>query len=128
MDVPQPVRAACGILVLEGLALTAAAAFLVWGTIFDNPNSVARSLLGALMAFAGALALFAGSRSLLLLRSGARSPMIVVQLLALPVSYSLAIEAGRVLWGGPIMIAAIAVIYLLFTPPARAALEREPID
>jgi hypothetical protein len=42
------------------------------------------------------------------------------------VSYSLAFQAGRVGYGGPILIAALSVIYLLFTPPVRAALDREP--
>jgi hypothetical protein len=48
-----------------------------------------------------------------------------VQLLALPVSYSLAFQAGRVEYGAPIMVAALAVIFLLFTPPARQALDRD---
>ena len=49
----------------------------------------------------------------------------MLQLLALPVSYSLAFQAGRVGYGGPILVAALAVLYLLFTPPARAALDRD---
>jgi hypothetical protein len=51
--------------------------------------------------------------------------MVVLQLLALPVGYSLAFQAGRVGYGGPILVAALVVLYLLFTPPARAALDRE---
>ncbi|MDT4938982.1 MAG: hypothetical protein QOG80_2653, partial [Pseudonocardiales bacterium] len=43
----------------------------------------------------------------------------------LPVSYSLAFQAGLVAYGGPMLVAALAVLYLLFTPPARAALDRE---
>ena len=54
------------------------------------------------------------------------TPIVVIQLLAIPVSYSLAFQAGRVGYGGPILIAALSVIYLLFTPPVRAALDREP--
>lgn len=126
--VPQQVRAACAILAVEGLALVAAGLFLIYGTVFGHPGGVLRSLLAAVMAFGGAAALLAGARGLLRLSTGARSPMVVLQLLALPVGYSLVTDAGRVVWGGPILIAAVAVIYLLFTPPAREALDRPPID
>jgi hypothetical protein len=49
---------------------------------------------------------------------------VVIELLALPVSYSLAIQAGRVGYGAPIMLSALAVIYLVFTPPVRAVFDR----
>jgi hypothetical protein len=42
------------------------------------------------------------------------------------VSYSLAFQAGRVAYGGPVLVAAVTVLYLVFTPPAREALDREP--
>ncbi|SHF75516.1 hypothetical protein SAMN05443575_0819 [Jatrophihabitans endophyticus] len=126
--VPSPIRVACAILGLEALGLVAAGTFLVYGTIFGHPGGVLRSLLGALMAYGGAAALLLGARSLQLLRPAARTPMVVIQLLALPVAYSLAFQASRVLWGGPILVAALAVLYLLFTPPAREALDRVPPD
>ena len=112
-------------LALEAGALVVAAGFLVYGTVFGHPLSIGRALLGAVMALAGAAALLLGARSLLRLRPGARTPMVVLQLLALPVAYSLAFEAGRAAWGGPILVGALAVLYLLFTPPVRAALERD---
>jgi hypothetical protein len=49
---------------------------------------------------------------------------VVIQLLALPVSYSLGFQAGRIWYGGPIMAIALAVLFLLFTPPVREALDR----
>jgi hypothetical protein len=51
--------------------------------------------------------------------------VVLMQLLALRVSYVLGIQAGRIGYGGPILLAALAVLYLLFTPPARSALDRE---
>ena len=41
----------------------------------------------------------------------------------LEVSYDLAFQAGRLAYGLPILASAIAVVYLLFTPPVRAVLE-----
>lgn len=123
--VPGPVRAAVAILLLEALALLGAAGFLAVDTAVGNPHNVGRALLGAAFALLGALVLAACARGLYRLRPAARSPVVVLQLLALPVGYSLGIQAGRIAYGGPILIAALAVLYLLFTPPARAALDRE---
>lgn len=125
MTVPAPIRTACVILGLEILGLIGIAGFLVYSTIFGHPGGVARALLGAAMAVAGAAALAFGARGLLRLSTVARTPVVVIQLLAVPVSYSLAFQAGRVLYGGPILIAAVAVVYLLFTPPAREVLDRD---
>jgi hypothetical protein len=52
--------------------------------------------------------------------------VVVLQLLALPVAFSLTFQAGRVQYGGPVLVVALAVLFLLFTPPARLALDREP--
>jgi hypothetical protein len=123
--VPGAVRAACVILSLEALALVGVAAFYLYDTAAGSPHSVAGALLGAAFAVLGAIVLLFGARGLLRLRPAARTPIVVLQLLALPVSYSLAFQAGLPAIGGPILIAALAVIYLLFTPPARAALDRD---
>lgn len=125
-QVPRPLRVACAVLALECLGLLGIGGFLVVETVIGRPNSVARALLGAALAFAGALALAVGARGLLRLHPAARTPVLVIQLLAVPVAYSLAFQAERVGYGGPILIAAVSVIYLLFTPPVRAALDREP--
>lgn len=122
---PPQVRAAVIVIGLEALALLAAAGVLVDKTITGHPDSVGRALLGALLAVCGALVLGLAARGLLRLRPAARTPLVVLQLLALPVAYSLAFQAGLVGYGGPILVAALAVLYLLFTPSARATLDRE---
>jgi len=93
--------------------------------VLGHPDSVARALLDAGFAIFGAALLALAARGLWHLRPAARTPVIVLQLLAIPVSYSLAFQADRVGYGGPILLAALAVIYLLFTPAAREALDRE---
>jgi hypothetical protein len=122
---PRPLEAACAVLALEVLGLVVAAAVLVIKTLTGEPNSVGRALLGAGFAAVGAVVLGLGARGLFHLRPAARTPVVVLQLLALPVSYSLAFQAGRYDYGGPILLAALAVLYLLFTPPVRAVLDRE---
>jgi hypothetical protein len=113
------------IIAAECVALVAAAGVLVAKSVTGSPGDLARALFAALIAIGAAVGLGFGARALLRLRPAARSPIVVVQLLALPVSYSLAFQAGRVEYGAPIMVAALAVIFLLFTPPARQALDRD---
>ncbi|MGH8862498.1 MAG: hypothetical protein ACRDVG_14920 [Jatrophihabitantaceae bacterium] len=122
---PLPLRVAIGLILLEVLALVGAAGVLVEKTIGGRPADVGRALLGAALALAGAAALAFGARALWHLRSAARSPVVVLQLLALPVSYSLWFQAGRTGYGAPIMIVAVAVLFLLFTPPVRDVLDRD---
>jgi hypothetical protein len=110
---------------LQALALLAAGVLLVVKAITETSTSVAGALLLAAIAAAGAGVLALCGRGLLRLRPAARTPVVVLQLLALPVSYTLAFQADRVGYGAPIMLSALAVLYLLFTPRARAALDRE---
>ena len=123
---PNQVRAAAAVILAESAALLAVAVLLVVKTSTGRPHSVAGALLGAAMALGGAVVLALAARGLANLRPSARTPVIVLQLLAVPVSYSLAFQAHRVGYGGPILLAALVVLYLLFTPPARAALDRPP--
>lgn len=122
---PAQVRVAAALIGLESLALLVATGILLAKTLAGHPASIPRALLDAALALGGALALGLGARGLVRLRAAARTPMVVLQLLALPVGYSLAFQAGLAGYGAPILLGALAVLYLLFTPPARAALDRE---
>jgi hypothetical protein len=124
--VPSQIRSAALVIVIEAAALVGAAGVLISKTITGHPDDVWRAIFGAGLALAAALALAFGARGLLHLRGGARTPIVVLQLLALPVAFDLAFQAGLVGYGGPILVAALAVLYLLFSPPARAALDRAP--
>ena len=124
VEVPSQVRWAAIVVVLEALALVGAAGVLISKTITGHPDNPWRAIFGAALALAGALVLALGARALMRLSTAVRTPIVVLQILALPVSYSLAFQAGRVGYGGPIMVAAVVVLYLLFTPPARDALDR----
>ena len=123
---PAALRVAVVLVALESLGLCSAGAFLIVETAVGRPADVGRALLGAALALFAAWVLGWAARALWRLRPAARSPVVVLQLLALPVSYSLGIQAGRIGYGGPIMAAALAVLVLLFTPPVRAVLDRDP--
>jgi phosphate/sulfate permease len=122
---PVQVRAVASVVLAQAVALLAAAAVLVVKTVVGHPDSLARALLGAAMALLGTLVLMACARGLLALRWAARTPIVVLELLALPVGYSLGFQAGLPAYGAPILTSSLAVMYLLFTPAARAALDRD---
>lgn len=121
---PTQLRAATVLIGLESLGLVVAAGILLVKIVIGHPESLARALLEVAFALLGAAMLGLGARGLLHLRPSARTPVIVLQLLALPVGYSLAFQAGLVAYGGPILVVALAVLYLLFTPPVREVMDR----
>jgi hypothetical protein len=110
---------AAWIVAAQALGLVVVALILIAKTIFGEPDDVGRALLDAAFALAGAGILVLARRGLLSGRNAVRSPLAVLELLCLPVSYSLAIQAGRYGYGVPIMLSAIAVLVLLFSPGGR---------
>jgi len=122
--VPPALRAGCGLLGLEALGLLAGGVTLLVDILTGHPTDRASAFLTAAFAVAGAVVLVLGARALLRLRPAARTPIVVLQVLAVPVGYQLAFDSERPEWGWPIMLVAVAVLYLLFTPPVRAVLDR----
>ncbi|MFN2559911.1 MAG: hypothetical protein ABR571_01265 [Jatrophihabitans sp.] len=122
---PRPLVIACLILGLEALGLVVVAGVAVAHAGSAAHHHVLRAVLGGGFALVGAGALGLCARGLLRLRPAARTPVVVLQLLILPVSYTIAFQADQPAYGGPMLLAALAVIYLLFTPPVRAVLDRE---
>ncbi len=125
LSVPRAVTGAAVLAVLQGVALVAIAILLIVDTAVGRPHSLFGGLGGAVLALIGAGVLIALARPLSRLRRWARSPIVVLQVLWLPVGFSLAFQAGRPAYGVPILAVAIAVLYLLATPEARAAFDRE---
>jgi hypothetical protein len=122
---PRPLVVAAAIVGLEGLALVGLALFLLVDTATGGAAHVPRGLLSAAFALLGAAALGFGARGLLRMSTSARTPVVVLELLALPVAYSLVFDSDRAPIGWPIFVAALAVLYLLFTPPVRAVMDRD---
>jgi drug/metabolite transporter (DMT)-like permease len=125
-ELPAPLRAACVVIGVEALALLAVTVVLLADAFTGHPNSVGGALLVAVATLLCGAVLALCARGLWRLQPGARTPTVVLQVLAVPISYTMAFPAGRYAYGGPILAAALIVLYLLFTPPVRAVLDREP--
>lgn len=120
---PRTVTAAAVLGGVQGLALVAIAVLLIVDTIAGDPHSLFGGLGGATLALIAAAVLLVLGYYLAGLRRWARSPIVVLQVLWLPVGFSLAFQAGRPGYGGPVLVSAVAILLLLATPEARAAFD-----
>ena len=116
----SPVRVAGLLLAVEGVALTGVGvAYAVAGALGHPEDRFATVLAGAFAALAGVLVLLL-ARAVAATRLWARSPAVVLQLLALPVGIGLV--QGQV-WLAAVVVLGLAgaVLYQLATPEARLA-------
>lgn len=123
-QVPPPLRAAAIVVLVQAGALAVTAVVLVVLAFVHSTTRLWAALAVAGFALLGALVLYLCARGLLALRPSSRSPVILLELIALPVGYSLGIQADRPVFGVPVLVSALAVLVLLFTPAARTALDR----
>jgi hypothetical protein len=120
------VRAAAALVTVEGAALLVFAVVSVVLTALDDAGSVSLALGGALLLALFGAALFFLARKLRELKPPARSPVIAVQVVALPIGWTLTRDNGRPEFGLPIMAVAVAIVVLLFaTAEARDSLARD---
>ena len=103
---------------VEGLALVVlGVGYGVAGVVGDAFDRTATLIEAGIAVLAGVLVLLV-ARGLADVRGWARSPAVVVQLLALPVGYGLV--QGQVWYAAvPVLGLALAVLYHLFTAEAR---------
>lgn len=114
---PREVRLAGAITVLPGLALLAIAVVLAVGSGGAPGNNVYAEIIYYVVLAAGVLACAAG---LLLGKTWARSPALVVGLLLIGVGWYATGPSGQPGYGVPVMLAGAAVVVLLFRRASRA--------
>jgi len=120
--VPSEVCRAAAIVALEGVAVLALGPILlVGGILLGRPDSLSRAWAEVVLAIAaGTLILFL-ARALSKAAGWSRAPVLVIQILAMPVGYSLAFPSEQPLYGIPVLASGATVLYLLFTPAAQLA-------
>ena len=120
MQPSSPVRRAAVLLVTEAAGLAGLAVTYVVGAVAGDALSRPGALLGAVLFALGAGVLVLLARAVDAVRTWARTPAVVVQLLALPVGVGLA-QAQVWLAAAPVLLLAGAVLYQFATPEARIA-------
>lgn len=126
VEVPKEIRNATLLIALEALGLLGAAGVLLVKLVTGHPAKVWGAIAEIAFALAGAVLLALCARGIWQLRSAARTPIVFIQLLSLPVAFDLAFQAGLVAYGIPMLVVALTVLYLLFSPGARLVLDRVP--
>ncbi|UQX89814.1 hypothetical protein M6D93_07370 [Jatrophihabitans telluris] len=123
--VPEALRWAVLVAMVEAVALVAGAAlYLVLIFTRTSTQLWAAFTVLAFMLF-GAAVLYFGARGIAKLSPSARTPVLLLNLLSLPVSFDLGFQAGRLGIALPMLLAAVVEIGLLMSPSGRRALDRE---
>lgn len=109
------------LLAVEAVALTGLAIYVAWASLARSTTS--KQGAGALLALIviGVLIVAGLSRALSNLKTWARGPAIVLELLLLPIGYTM-ISGGLAYVGIPVMLAGLFGAGLLLAPATRTAL------
>lgn len=117
---PGAVRLAGALVALPGLGTLALAVVLVVRAA-GEPTQPGNNVFVEATTFAVlGLGFLACAVGLVLGRTWARSPGVVVGLLLIGVGWYILGPSGRPAWGVPFAVAGIAVLFLLFRAPSRA--------
>lgn len=99
---------------------------LIWGfrSITDKPDNLGASLAGAVFCIGAGLLVIRLGVALRGQRQWARAPVIALEIILLPVGWSLTFQGGSKLYGIPVLAVAALLIYLLLSKPVSALLDR----
>jgi hypothetical protein len=114
----SPVALAAALVALEGLALVVLGVVYGVAGLLGDPFDRAATLLEAGLAVLVGVLVLLVARGIADVRGWARSPAVVVQLLALPVGYGL-VQGGVWLAAVPVLGLPLGVLFLLSTAEAR---------
>ena len=120
-DAPAAVVRAALVAAVEAALLVGTALVVLWLTLTSDPDSVGRALAEVVYVGAFGAALAAGAVGLRRMSAWARGPVVALQILLGLFGYSTAFPGGQPLLGIPLIVLAVAELYLLFTPEARLA-------
>ncbi len=116
-------RGAVALLLLQASGLAVLLAIVVYLTLRENPGLVLDRVLlpFEVLALVFAVVLAALAWQLTRRRAWARAPVVVLELLFLPIGYYL-VQVGLAWVGIPVIFAAAGCVGLLIAPASRAAL------
>lgn len=126
---PARLTVAAALAAVEGAALAVFGAYLLVMGLIGNPDSPQQAEMGGLTLLALAVLPLAAARGLVLRRRWSRGPALIVQLMAIPVAWTLVSTGGLWTAAGVVLGAvALTVLVLLINPTATEALGIAPRD
>lgn len=108
----RPLRAGVALLAVEGLALLASGLWLAVRSLGDDVSDRAGGETGAIVAILVGVGVLFLARAVLARRRWPRSPVIVLQVLFLPVGVGL-LQSGRPGYGVPVILIPLATLIVL---------------
>ena len=127
-ETPQSSRVlpvAASIVAVEGVALVALALSYVGLILVGDPHNRGLALFGAALGLAFGVGLFLASRGLRKGRRAAYSPILLAQIIAIPVGIGL-VQGHRALIAVAVLVpSAVVLVLLLFTPSGRSVVAGE---
>lgn len=108
----RPLLTGVALLAVEGIALVAAGVWLGARSLGNDVSNRAGGVTGAVVAIAVGLAVLYLARAILARKRWARSPVIVLQILFLPVGWGL-LQSGRPEYGVPVIVAPVVTLVAL---------------
>lgn len=116
---------AAGLVAVEGLIALGFA--LTWGylSLTGDPTDETASLMGAVFSALGGLLLIRMAVALWKVEVWPRVPVIVLQLIFVPVGWSIAFKLGNTAVGVPMLVLAVSLLVLLFSAPVREGYGRD---
>ncbi|MFD6417283.1 hypothetical protein [Streptomyces sp. NPDC060194] len=123
VETPVRLAVAAAVCAAEGLALAGWGVYLLVMGLVGDPDSPRQAETGGLTMIALAVLPLVAARGLRLRRSWSRGPTLIMQLVALPVSWSLVQGGGVLLPVGILLaLAAVAVLVTVLNPTTTHAL------
>lgn len=119
----SPLAAAAGLAAAQGLALTVLCIAFGVEVLVGRPHDAPTAFFSFGLGVLAAVVLISLARPLRSGRFFARSPVVLLELLALPISAGL-LQAGRYGYGVAVGLPALLVLGLLAAPSARRPFER----
>ncbi|GAA2094291.1 hypothetical protein [Actinomadura alba] len=124
---PITLTAAAAVEATEGIVALGFGFYVAWETIVGKPLDPASAIGVTLFAFLAGAGMLAVARGLLRAERWSRSPAVLTQLFALPVSVSM-LQGEQYALGVPLIVLALAALVLVLCKPSNNALvhEEEP--
>ncbi|MHB9859165.1 hypothetical protein [Streptomyces sp. YIM S03343] len=122
---PRPARLtyAAALAALEGLALVIGGLWITVRGITGDPDDQAQAVTGGITLIVLALLPLLAARGLLARRSWSRGPVLVIQILALPLAYQLLqADSAAIPAGIALAVVAVTALVLLIHPATTEAL------
>jgi hypothetical protein len=117
---PRSVLVAGAIVVAQGVALVALALSYAGLILAGHPHNRGLALFGAALGLGAGLALVLAGRGLRACRRAAYSPILLTQIIAIPVGIGL-VQGGRAAIAAAVLVpSAVVLVLILFTPGGRS--------